>query len=751
MKTSAPLMFLVGMLALVTAGCGRQEKVITRLDDASDARIGVMTGSTGEAIATARYPNAEVKSFDDVMDAVAAMKSGQLDATVTAFPAALQVTKKNSDLQILPEPLDREDTAIAVRKGNAELLAAVNRIIAGLKADGTLESMKRRWFKPDLSPYEELTIILPEEGEVLKVGVSATREPFSFVDKNGRVTGHDGELARIIGAKLHRPVKFFNMKFMALIPALDSGKVDLIVTGMTATEERSKQVDFSEPYYANAQVMIVRKALGAATAQRGRRKLTSVADLADKRIGVLLGSAQDTYATKNYPQATVLQYRTPADMVLAVKTGKVDAAVYDADPLREVLRQDQTIGLLGDPAFSFFVGVGFDKDRDALREQFNAFLAEIRRNGVYDDMIRRWVENGDTTMPEIEKTQSNGELVVGVSDVGLPFAAVKDNQLTGFDIELAERFATHLGKTLTLSNMEFGSLIASVLTGKSDMIASSIFITDERTKQIDFSEPYYEMATRAFALKENIAAYDAGAAAETTSPSFLRNVASSFHSNIILEKRYLLIWDGLKTTVVISVLATAFGTLLGALICFMRMSKRSALNLPARIYIAILRGTPVLVVLMLVFYVVFASVDINPVLVAIIAFGMNFGAYAAEIFRTGIEGVDRGQTEAGLAMGFTRVATFWYIVMPQAARRVLPVYKGELISLVKMTSIVGYIAVQDLTKASDIIRSRTFDAFFPLVMVAILYFAISWILLQALDYLERVTDPKWQRQKAGHP
>jgi polar amino acid transport system substrate-binding protein len=132
----------------------------------------------------------------------------------------------------------------------------------------------------------------------------------------------------------------------------------------------------------------------------------------------------------------------------------------------------------------------------------------------------------------------------------------------------------------------------------------------------------------------------------------------------------------------------------------------------------------------------------------VIAFGMNFAAYVSEIFRTGIEGVDKGQSEAGIAMGFTPLATFLYVVLPQMVRRILPVYKGEFISLVKMTSIVGYIAVQDLTKASDIIRSRTFDAFFPLIMVALLYFAISWVLMQSLEYLERLTDPKYRRAKA---
>lgn len=231
---------------------------------------------------------------------------------------------------------------------------------------------------------------------------------------------------------------------------------------------------------------------------------------------------------------------------------------------------------------------------------------------------------------------------------------------------------------------------------------------------------------------------------------FLVKVVRSFESNIIHEKRYLLILSGLKTTVIISVLATILGTLLGGLVCYMRMSPKLILNLPARIYISVLRGTPVLVFLMLIFYVVFASVNIDPVLVAVIAFGMNFAAYVSEIYRTGIEGVDKGQTEAGIAMGFTKFKTMLFIVLPQTVRRILPVYKGEFISMVKATSIVGYIAVQDLTKASDIIRSRTFDAFFPLVMVAILYFLITWFLMQAMDYLERITDPKRKRGKAGN-
>ncbi|MCE1226297.1 MAG: ABC transporter permease subunit [Geobacteraceae bacterium] len=749
---------LLTIMSLLLAGiciasCHKTEKSIICLDDAKTAKIGVMTGTTGEEITKARFPQAQVKIFDDVMDAVAALKSGQLEAIVTALPTAVQVTKVNTEFTILAEPLDNEDTAIALRKADSQLLADLNRIIAELKADGTLASMRKRWLKADTGPYEELKLSPPTSGKPLKIGVSATREPLSFVDKDGRVTGHDGELARLISIKLNRPIEFSNMKFMALIPALQSGKVDLILSGMTATEERKKTVNFTIPYFANAQVMLVKKSGTASSgSQSGATKLGSADDLKDKRIGVLLGSVHDTYATRQYPQATILQYKSPPDLVLAVKSGKVDAAFYTYETLLEVLRQDQELGLLGKPLFSVPIGVGFNKSNDALKNQFNTFLGQIKSNGQFNDMVTRWILQGNVQMPKIAGVKSNGRLVIGiVSDKGMPFTIIKDNKMIGFDVELAERFAAYLGKEPVFADMEFGSLIAAASTNKIDAIFSTLVITDERKQQVAFSDPYYELGASVFALKKNIA--DAATKSDTpklVAPSFITSIVTSFQSNIIQEKRYLLILDGLKTTVIISIFATLFGTLLGALVCFMRMAQANLLNLPAKLYISVLRGMPVLVLLMLIFYVVFASVNINPVIVAVIAFGMNFAAYTAEIFRTGIEGVEKGQTEAGISLGFTKTSTFLHIVLPQMIRRILPVYKGEFISLVKMTSIVGYIAVQDLTKASDIIRSRTFDAFFPLVMVAILYFLISWVLMQFLEYLERVTDPKFKKRKVAN-
>ena len=738
----------LALLAVALAGCGEERPAIEKVDDAKHARIGVMTGSTGEVYAKNAFPEADIKSFDDIMDAVAAVKSRQIDGIVTALSTAIQVTKTNAEFRYLEERLTNENTAIAVRKDQVKLLEDVNRIISDLRNEGVFEDMKRRWFKDDLSPYDEPDIKLPETGEPLRIGVAATREPFSFVDKDGRVTGHDGELARLIAHRLNRPIEFHDMKFMALIPSLASGKIDMIVTGMTATDERRKSVNFTQSYFANAQVLLTRKPGAAASGPvaGGGLELRSLDDLADKRLGVMMGTVYDGYALEKWPKADIQHYQSFPDVVLALNTGKVDAILYDAEPLREILRERPDLTRFGPPLFTLPMGVGFRKG-NPLRGEFDAFLTEIRSNGVYDGMTVRWIDHREWTMPEIKAATSDGKIVLGTTGGSMPFSGVQDGQMIGFDIELARRFAAFEGKELEIADMEFGALIAAVAAGKVDMIAASIYITDERKQQIDFSNPYFAMESWAAVRKADVA----GVAAAGAEPerSFFQRTADSFQSNIIHEKRYLLLWEGLKVTVLISILATLFGTALGGVICFMRMSRSVLLSVPAKIYISLLRGIPVLVLLMLIFYVVFASVNISPILVAVIAFGMNFAAYGAEIYRSGIESVDRGQSEAGVAMGFTKVQAFIHIVSPQTIRRILPVYQGEFISLVKMTSIVGYIAVQDLTKASDIIRSRTFDAFFPLIMVAILYFLISWVLIQSLGYLERKTDPKYTRRKAG--
>ena len=188
--------------------------------------------------------------------------------------------------------------------------------------------------------------------------------------------------------------------------------------------------------------------------------------------------------------------------------------------------------------------------------------------------------------------------------------------------------------------------------------------------------------------------------------------------------------------------AVLIGVVLGFLIAIVRTThdktgKLKILNAICKVYLTVIRGTPVVVQLMIIYFIIFGSVDISKVVVAIVAFGINSGAYVAEIFRSGIMSIDNGQFEAGRSLGFNYAQTMMYIVMPQAFKNVLPTLCNEFISLLKETSVSGYIALQDLTKGGDIIRSRTYDAFMPLIAVALIYLAMVMIFTKLVSLLER--------------
>ncbi len=215
-----------------------------------------------------------------------------------------------------------------------------------------------------------------------------------------------------------------------------------------------------------------------------------------------------------------------------------------------------------------------------------------------------------------------------------------------------------------------------------------------------------------------------------------------FIINFIADDRWKYIWDGLWVTLEVTFFAVIIGIVLGFMIAIVRSThdktgKLKVLNAICQVYLTVLRGTPVVVQLLIIYFVIFGSVDINKVLVAILAFGLNSGAYVAEIFRSGIMSIDNGQFEAGRSLGFNYAQTMIYIIMPQAFKNVLPALGNEFIVLLKETSVSGYIALQDLTKGGDIIRSRTYDAFMPLIAVALIYLVMVMIFTKLVNMLER--------------
>lgn len=225
-------------------------------------------------------------------------------------------------------------------------------------------------------------------------------------------------------------------------------------------------------------------------------------------------------------------------------------------------------------------------------------------------------------------------------------------------------------------------------------------------------------------------------------PQWLQNLADRFYTNFISENRWKYIADGFIVTVEVTIFAVLIGIILGFIIAVIRSThdKTGKLKIPdfiCKVYLTVIRGTPSVLQLLIIYFVVFGSVNISKVLVAIIAFGINSGAYVAEVIRSGIMSIDKGQTEAGRSLGFTYAQTMIYIILPQALKNVLPALGNEVIVLLKETSICGYIALQDLTKGGDIIRSRTYDAFMPLIAVALIYLVMVMLLQRLVAGLER--------------
>lgn len=219
---------------------------------------------------------------------------------------------------------------------------------------------------------------------------------------------------------------------------------------------------------------------------------------------------------------------------------------------------------------------------------------------------------------------------------------------------------------------------------------------------------------------------------------FLQKLYDTF----IVDNRWQYLTNGLKTTLIITLFAVMIGMLLGFLVAVIRAThdktgRLKILNFISKIYLTVIRGTPVMVQLLIIYYVIFASVRIDKTLVGILAFGINSGAYVAEIVRSGIMSIDNGQFEAGASLGLNYTKTMLYIIIPQAFKNVLPALANECIVLLKETSVAGYIALEDLTKGGDIIRSVTYEAFLPLIAVALIYLIIVVGLSSLVGRLER--------------
>lgn len=282
---------------------------------------------------------------------------------------------------------------------------------------------------------------------------------------------------------------------------------------------------------------------------------------------------------------------------------------------------------------------------------------------------------------------------------------------------------------IEIEEMEFDSIINAVNSKKADLGVSGISKTEEREKAINFS--------RAYTTANQVIIVNTSDAGDSSS-----GIVDDIKKCFVDDARWQYIVKGLCNTIIIAVCAVAIGLLLGFLVAVIRCThdKNNTLgflNWICKVYLTVTRGTPMMIQLLIIYYIIFASVNINKIFVAVIAFGINSGAYVAEIMRGGIMSIDDGQMEAGRSLGFTYAHTMTLIIIPQAIKNALPSLANEFISLIKETSICGYIGLLDLTRGGDIIRSITYEAFLPLIAVALIYLALVQLLTFAVGKLER--------------
>ena len=452
----------------------------------------------------------------------------------------------------------------------------------------------------------------------LTMVTEATFPPYEF-RTGDKVDGIDPAIIRHIADTLGYELKIQDMSFDSVITAVQSGKADVAASGITVTEDRKKQINFTVPYVTAQQVVIV----------KDNSPIHTTEELKKYTIGVQHGTTGDLFVTKNIKEPQ--RFANGALAVTALVSGKLDAVVIDGEPAQVYLSQQTGLRLLPRPLTSEEYAFAISKKNVKLLEDFNRVLNEMKANGLLDSIIRKYKEQNTET-------------------------------------------------------------------------AADLLVEDSKY--------------------------------------FWIGVKEAFELNFIKDKRYLYLWRGFLVTLYISFFAVLMGLVIGFVVALIRSTaiQTGRYKIPdffCRMYLTVIRGTPVVVQLLIIYFVIFGSWDIDKVLVAVIAFGINSGAYVAEIFRAGIMSIDKGQMEAGRSLGLSYFQTMREIVIPQAFKNVLPALGNEFIVLLKETSVSGYIALQDLTKGGDIIRSQTYDAFFPLIAVALIYLAVVIFLSSLMGKLEK--------------
>lgn len=449
-------------------------------------------------------------------------------------------------------------------------------------------------------------------------------------------------------------------------------------------------------------------------------ELTTYEELSGKTVSMLTGAPFEGLVSSFAPDvAEYTYYNNMPDMILALKQKKTDAILNNNAIVALAINRDKDIALFPKTLKESVFGIAFNKespDYDTWQRAYDAIPKE-----TIDDLWEKWTGTDDSVkVPTDQDWPGNGGTVtVAACDSLEPMSYLgKNGVVMGFDIDIVLLMAKELDVKVEFEPMEFASILSYVQSGKALMGVGSIIVTDERREAVNFVE-YYPAAFQLVVRRAEVADSDM---------SFAQMIKSSFEKTFIREDRWKLFLKGFLTTLVITVMSVILGTALGFLVYLLCRNDNRIANCITGAAMWLVQGMPMVVLLMILYYIVFAKVSVDGVIVSIIGFTLTFASSVIGLLRIGVGAVDRGQYEAAYSLGYPDHRIFFRIILPQALPHVINAYKGEIVALIKATAIVGYIAVQDLTKVGDLVRNRTYDAFFPLIAIAVIYFALEGLI-----------------------
>ena len=736
-KKILSLFLLITIIAGIFTGCAAEDAsagAVKTLADCKNASIGIITGSSHDGTAKHYFPNANRVYFNGIADMALATEQEKIDCYIEDAPFVTALIWEGMNLECLDEPICRVENGFVFPEGEStHLREEINSFLSEAKADGTIERLKEKWMgAAEPEGYPDYMALEGENGTI-RLAISVDGKPLLY-QRGDYITGFEMDLLTLWGQKYGYNFDIEVVPFESIIAGISSGKYDMGASALNITPEREESVDFSDPY-ASFDVVVVTKG-------SNNREISALEDLAGGKVAVLTGSIWDGVAEQYLPDTTRKHFSSITDMTLALTQGKVDAILGDDTFYISALWENVPFAKLEETIGTINCGFILAKDTyDAeLLEQLNAFIAKAKADGTIDLLKDKWLSDKEPTEhPDYSSLiGENGTLKIAIENSARPMTYQKENGFTGFDVDLLTMFAMQYGYRLEFSGMAFDALIPTISSEKCDIGACGIAITEERSESVHFTDYYAEI--------DGVVIVNDGTST-SAEKTLWDSVSESFEKTFIRENRWKLIVEGIGVTLLISLCAAIVGTLFGFGLYMLSRSDIKAIQAIAKgfakAYSRIIAGTPIVVILMILFYVVFGKFrDMSGIVVAIIGFTLTFGAFVYDHMVVSVGSVDRGQTEAAYALGYTKNQTFFRILFPQAMSIFLPSYCGQAVELIKATAVVGYIAVNDLTKMGDIIRSNTYEAFFPLIATAIIYFGLTWMLSLLLGLVKLRFEPK---------